>query len=238
MKRPGLEKTLSFLKDNLAIVLQVAAVVFIGLSFLIGRNPDYTDAAARNLSSRLSSRVEILEKYIARALEDTGSPWLDMEDLPEDMVIYRYKGDSLQGWCHQFPVGDDEIDTRALFHLAPTLNNSTSMPLADIGPQWSFCSIGPKWHLAKYEERGEYRAVAAMEVKNTAAASSVNGVNPALRLSDRFSVYPLSYSGGAEVLVAGVPMMKVIQENTQVPPLIPEVAHTPLQSAVPTLTPV
>ena len=63
MKLTG-HKIKSFLKNNLAIVLQVAAVVFIGLSFLFGRSSDYTDTAARNLSSRLSARVELLDRYM------------------------------------------------------------------------------------------------------------------------------------------------------------------------------
>ena len=222
MNRPGFKKVLRFLKDNLAIVLQVAAVVVIGLSILFGRSADYTDAAAKSLSSRLSSRVQLLEKYMDQALASPEDPWMNLEDLPEDMVIYRYRGDSLQAWCHQFPVNDDEIDTRSLFHMAPTLNNSWSMPLADIGEELSFRSIGPKWYIAKYKESDGYRAVAGLEVKNTNNTSSVNGVNPALRVSDRFSVYPLSYSGGAEVIVDGRPMMKVIQENAQVPPLMPD----------------
>lgn len=215
-------KIKSFLKNNLAIVLQVAAVVFIGLSFLFGRSSDYTDTAARNLSSRLSSRVELLDRYMQQALEKSDDPWMKLDNLPEDMVIYRYRADTLQSWCHQFPVSDDEIDTRSLFRLAPNLSNTWSMPLADIGPELSFRSIGPKWYLAKSMEGGEFKVIGGLEVKNTINSLSANGVNPALRLSDRFSVYPVNYSGGAEVTVAGQPMMKVIQENAQVPPLIPE----------------
>lgn len=215
-------KIKGFLKNNLAIVLQVAAIVFIGLSFIFGRSSDYTDTAARNLSSRLSARVELLDEYIQQALEKSDDPWMRLDNLPEDMVIYRYRADTLQSWCHQFPVSDDEIDTRSLFRLAPSLSNTWSMPLADIGPELSFRSIGPKWYLAKSREEGEFKVIAGLEVKNTINTLSANGVNPALRLSDRFSVYPVGYSGGAEVSVNGQPMMKVIQENAQVPPLIPE----------------
>ncbi|MBQ9184592.1 MAG: cache domain-containing protein [Bacteroidales bacterium] len=211
------------LKDNMAIVLQLAAVIFIGLSILFGRSSDYTDTAARDLSSRLSSRVKLLETYMEQALKGTDSPWMELEDLPQDMVIYRYMGDTLQSWCHQFPVNDDEIDTRSLFRLAPSLSNTWYMPLADIGKELSFRNIGPKWYLAKFAEEGKVRVVAGLEVKNTINTPSVNGVNPVLRLSDRFSVYPLSYSGGAEVSVDGQPLMKVIQENAQVPPLVPNV---------------
>lgn len=216
------KKISSFLKGNLAISLQIAAVFFIGLSILIGRSSDYTDTAARNLSSLLSSRVELLDNYIDKALSDTDNPWMDL-DLPEDMVIYRYKGDSLQAWCHQFPVNNDELYTRSLFQLAPSLSTNSALPLAEIGKELTFSNIGPKWYLAKRVEAGEFKVIAGLEVKNTINTPSINGVNPILRLSDRFSVYPLTYSGGAEVSVDGHPMMKVIQENAQVPPLVPNV---------------
>lgn len=212
-----------FLRDNLAIVLQVAAVALIVISFFFGRTSDYTDAASRSLSSRLASRLQVLDSYIEDAATDSRDKWMELEGLPEDMVIYRYRGDTLQAWSHQFPVADDDINRRGLFRLAPNLSNAWDLPLSSIDTVYSFRNIGTKWYILRYADAaGSSRIIGGLEVKNTVGASTVNGVNKRLKLSDRFSVYPLTYSGGAEVSVNGIPMLKVIQENAQALPLVPD----------------
>ena len=118
-----------FMKDNLAVVLQVLAVLIVVMSFLLNGGSDRTDTAARSLSSRISSRVQLLEQYMQQARIQSLNSWLSLEDLPQDMVIYRYTGDSLQSWCHQFPVADDEINASSTFRMAPTLTNSLDKPL-------------------------------------------------------------------------------------------------------------
>lgn len=211
-----------FMKDNLAVVLQVFAVLIVVMSFLLNGGSDRTDTAARSLSSRISSRVQLLEQYMQQARSQSLNSWLSLEDLPQDMVIYRYTGDSLQSWCHQFPVADDEINASSTFRMAPTLTNSLDKPLAEIDSVLSFRSIGPKWYIAKSIQDSKCRVIGGLEIKNTLNTTTVNGVSSELRLSDRFCVYPLSYSGGAVVQVDGKPMLKVIQENAQVPLMIPD----------------
>lgn len=213
-----------FLKDNNAVVLQGLAVVIILLSVLLGRSTDYTDRAARDLSSALTERTSLLENYMKRALLSDEDGWMKVEGLPEDMVLYRYEGDSLQSWCHYFPVSDDGIEDRSLFKIAPTLSSTGTSPLAEIGKELSFKNIGQKWYLTKCIEDSRFRIVAGLEVKNISSAAPGNGVSHFLKLSDRFSIYPLAYNGGAEVSIAGKPMMKVIQENAGVPPLVPDMA--------------
>ncbi|MBQ7467794.1 MAG: hypothetical protein IJS75_02905, partial [Bacteroidales bacterium] len=190
-----------FMKDNLAVVLQVLAVLIVVMSFLLNGGSDRTDTAARSLSSRISSRVQLLEQYMQQARSQSLNSWLSLEDLPQDMVIYRYTGDSLQSWCHQFPVADDEINASSTFRMAPTLTNSLDKPLAEIDSVLSFRSIGPKWYIAKSIQDSKCRVIGGLEIKNTLNTTTVNGVSSELRLSDRFCVYPLSYSGGAVVQV-------------------------------------
>ena len=57
-----------FMKDNLAVVLQVLAVLIVVMSFLLNGGSDRTDTAARSLSSRISSRVQLLEQYMHLAV--------------------------------------------------------------------------------------------------------------------------------------------------------------------------
>lgn len=221
-------KIRSFLKDKLFLVLQAAAIVLIALSFLFaGRKSDFADAAARSLSSHISSRLSVLDGYMKDVISQPHDQWPDVKDLPEDMVIYRYRGDTLKAWCHQFPIGEDNLDTRSLFHLAPTLGHDWVSPLTTTDTLWTYRLIGPKWYIAKYiDDASGYRVIGGLEIKSNMAAGTLNGVNKNLRLSDRFSVYPVTQTGGAEVVIDGRPMLRVNQENAQALPLVPATATT------------
>lgn len=219
-----MNKTESHILRRYAWVLLFAAAVVLACVSVFGRGgTDYTDAAARRVSQILEERMDILDGYTSSALEQDRDGWLDLEGLPEDMVIYRYVEDTLQSWCHQFSVDNDDISHRMIVQRFPDLRYNLVSPLTQVDTSVSFLNIGPKWYLTYCRTADDGTLViAGLEVKNSMDGATVNGVNPRLKLPDHFSLYPVSWSGGAAVSVRGRPLIKILQENAQANPMLPD----------------
>jgi len=211
------------IKRNLWVILFVAAAVLIAISGIANRGSDITESVARRVEKVVNARMDILDGYIQQAITQDHKKWLDLKGLPDDMVLYRYTRDSLQSWYNQFTVDNDDISNRMVFQRFINLRNNLISPLSDIDTTISYMNIGPKWYLTKAEIAPDgCKVIAGLEIKNTMQTSPVNGINGKLRVSDRFSIYPISYSGGATISVDGTPLMKIIQENAKVSPLMPD----------------
>ena len=204
------------------LLLFLAAVTLVAVSVRRSRAVDYTDTAARSLSSALARRMDILDGYMDRAMALDHSRWLDLEGLPEDMVIYLYAGDTLRSWCHQFSIDNDDISRRMVIQRFPNLRYNLISPLTQVDTAVSYLNIGPKWYLtySRTDEEG-CTLIAGLEIKNAMDGMTVNGVNPRLHLPDHFSLYPLSWTGGATVSVRGRPLIRIIQENASSNPFLP-----------------
>ena len=66
------------------------------------------------MSRKVEARMNLLDAYIEQALQGDPTTWMDLQGLPEDMVVYRYYADSLQSWANQFPLRNDDIHLRTL----------------------------------------------------------------------------------------------------------------------------
>ena len=131
--------------------------------------------------------------------------------------------DSLQSWCNQFSLDNDDIADRMVVQRFANLRYNLISPLAEADTTVKFMNIGPKWYLVKaLFGKGGSRIIGGLEIRNTLDSRSINGVNPKFRLSDRFSLQPISYSGGSVISVNGYPLMKIIQETTRVMPILPD----------------
>lgn len=199
----------------LSLVLFVASM----LGNDIGGN---TDKMARKTAERLGKRIEVLDHYIELAQETDIREQLRLEDLPEDMVIYRYMNDSLQSWCHQFTVTNDNIARRLVFQRLTNLKSKLISPLADVTDSISYMNIGPKWYIVKCAHTNvNVKIIAGIEVKNSLiddANRNNNGVNPKLKLPDRYFVVPLNNSGGSAVSIDGKPLFKIIYDTNSATP--------------------
>lgn len=212
-----------FRNDHRAYILPL--VLLAAVAFLVFRpREDLTEVAARHLSSRLSHRMEVLVSYMDKAIATPRGGWPEMKELPEDMTIYRYFGDSLDSWNHQFPLDNDELNTSQVFaNMASLRPNITSSPLSEVDTTIRFMSFGPKWYLVKAISDGAgSKVIGGLEVKNSSDGTTVNGVNRRLKLPDVFSLYPLHYGDGAEVKIGGRPLMKLIREGSPSAPILPE----------------
>lgn len=179
------------------------------------RTPGDTAAVARRAEKVLAVRLAKLEIFSEKALQQPSGEWLDLGKVPSDMVIYRYRSDSLQSWVNAFPQINDDIADRHPLSEVFTLRGSPRSPLAEVGEEWEYRNLGSKWYIvrSRQDEASGLMVVSALEVLNTLDTRSLNGVNSRLLVGDRYSVKPLSEDGGSEVRVSKVPVFKITYES-------------------------
>ena len=197
-------------------VLSVALALLIVSLLTNQKHPD-TTSMARELGVRVERRLAELDGYAARALAADSEEWLRIEDLPEDMVIYRYREDTLQSWVHQFPLRNDDIRPLTLVQRLGDGRGDATSPLSMLSSTLTYVNYGPKWYLARMEKSGPMTVIVGLEVVNELKSSTFNGVNPRFHLSDRYTVRPLTSSIGIPVVVNGEPLFKVSAETVTEP---------------------
>lgn len=214
--------TIDNIMRHIWILCVATAVVLIGVAVFGYRGPDMASVAARKFEKRIGSRMELLDRHMAEVMEGDHSDWAYVKGLPEDMVIYRYVNDTLQSWCNQFTLDNDDISRRTYVKRFMNLRYNIVSPLIEVGPETSYMNIGPSWYLVKcITDDNGCKVIGGLEIRNTQMGKALNRVNPKLGLSDRFAIYPITYSGGCPVHVDGIPLIKVMQENAKVMPMLP-----------------
>ena len=197
-------------RDYLSWGLLALSVVFLFFAVLAVGAPGDTGSAASRLERRLERRMAVLDGYARQALEEDADEWLDLSELPSDMVVYRYVNDTLKSWNNSFTVANDDITLRIVFpRLTNPMVNMTS-PLSFVTEKTSFMNLGQKWYLVKAFYRDEVEVIAGLEVMNSLDLRSSNNVNPRLHLSDEFSLKTLDTSCGSAVSIDGVPQFKIM----------------------------
>ena len=71
------------------MVLFSAAVVVLVVSLVSGNRRSNIESAAQELSEKIERRMSLLDRYIDVALHTDPDQWMNLEKLPEDMVVYR-----------------------------------------------------------------------------------------------------------------------------------------------------
>ncbi len=197
-------------RDYLSWGLLALSVLFLLFALLVSRAPGDTEYAATRLEHKLQKRMKTLDSYAARALGDDADEWLELAELPPDMVIYRYVGDTLKSWNNSFTVSNDNISLRIVFpRLTNPMVNLTS-PLSFVTEKPSFVNLGQKWYLLKALYADDVEVIAGLEVMNSLDQRSANNVNPRLHLNGKFSLITLDTSCGTPVSVDGIPQFKLM----------------------------
>ena len=197
-------------------VLSVA-LALLAASLLANQSHPDTASTAREMGRRVEKRLALLEGYATEALKADPDAWLRLEDLPEDMVVYRYREDTLQSWAHQFPLRNDDIRSRTLIQRLGDGRSNAASPLSALTSTLTYVNYGPKWYLARSIREGDLTVIVGLEVINELKSSPFNGVNPRFRLSDRYTVQPLTASVGVPVVANGAPVFKVAAETVSEP---------------------
>ena len=206
-------------RDRLAWALMLAAAFVLVWATAIDSSPGNTDQAARRVGKVLSHRMARLDGYMQKALDGNWTEWMELDNLPSDMVVYRYVDNVLQSWDNTFIVLNDDIRSRVLFQRLTDPNNNFTSPFSDIGEETTFLNIGQGWYLVKMFTRNECKVVGGLEVVDAMDSRSDNHVNPLLHLDDRFAVEPVSTNGGSTVSLDGRPVFNILQETLKSAPV-------------------
>ena len=200
-------------KDYTAWGLLALSMLILLWATTVNNTPGNTDQAARRVERVLEGKMAVLDGYIGKAVEGDKSEWMDLDDLPQDMVVYRYVNDTLQSWNHTFIVANDDISSRLVFQRLANPKNGLSSPFTELSDEVAFLNFGQCWYLIKTVTENGCRVIAGLEVMDDMDTRSLNRVNRSFRLNDKFSIKPLSTSGGSTVSVQGVPQFKILQDS-------------------------
>lgn len=197
--------------------LSLAVVLVLVSYFAVPSGKGLEEDVAR-LEKRIHSRQEILQEYVDIALETPVDEWLRFDDLPDDMVIYRYNADTLQSWANQFPVANDEVDVLTLWYRINHLNSRSlfSTPLAYLTEQEQYVNLGSAWYVVKVYRKGEVKIISGLLVKteylsnNTVLASRIN---PDLDVKRRIILTPVTFDEGLVVKGIGGGVLFSVRED-------------------------
>ena len=195
-----------------AVLITAAACVFVAASFFTGGRSN-VELAAEEMGAKVEKRIHILDHYIEKGLHADVTAWMELDGLPEDMVVYRYVEDTLQSWANQFPIRSDDIRPQTLVNRLGDSRSNFSSPLKDVSEELRYVNHGPKWYLEKKVQGDGCAIIAGLEIVNELQAGSLNGINRHFGTSQHYTVRPLSEGTGASVTVAGTPLFKLTEET-------------------------
>ncbi len=209
----------NFIKTKGYTILLGLAIVSLLLSILGNIGSANTDMVAKVIEKRVEKRIEKLETYVAVAVEANINEPLIFNDLPKDMVIYRYVNDSLESWNNQFNIFNDDISCKFLFNRLTGSHNQICSPIHEVEEHYTYLNLGPKWYIIKKISL-DYAThiIAGLEIKNDLIENpnkAENGVNNALKLSARYTVHPINDTGGTVVTLNDYPLFRIIFDGSQ-----------------------
>ena len=208
--------------EKVPVIFLLISLILFFLSLTVNRSTVNPDKFAATVEKRIAERMRILDRFASEALNSNQEEWLELKNLPKDMVIYRYEYDTLQSWCNQFPIINDNISSRMVFHTITSLKTDLISPLTKISDSPEYMNLGTKWYIVKSVSDGiKCRVICGLEIKDVSGTGSRSGnvINPMLRVPDKYDITPLSSSGGTPVYLNGKPVMKIVSETTREIPI-------------------
>ncbi len=208
--------------EKVPVICLLISLILFFLSLTVNRSTVNPDKFAATVEKRIAERMRILDRFASEALNSNQEEWLELKNLPKDMVIYRYEYDTLQSWCNQFPIINDNISSRMVFHTITSLKTDLISPLTKISDSPEYMNLGTKWYIVKsVSDEIKCRVICGLEIKNVSGTGSRSGnvINPMLRVPDKYDITPLSSSGGTPVYLNGKPVMKIVSETTREIPI-------------------
>ena len=204
-----------FIHKRLPLIGLVLSLVIFIISLTNNSGSASLRETAEKTGKRAAERIDALNEAIENTLS-LGAEEAEPEEIDKDLVVYRYVNDSLVFWNNQFPILNDDISRKMVFHRLSPMDSRIESPLGDVTREFSYMNIGTKWYLIK-SVKGNYNdlVIAGIEITN-----SLNEINPALRLSDPYSIHPLSHNSGIPVNIDGVPQFKITYDPTMHSPIL------------------
>ena len=218
IKKISTRVTLRHLRKLVPQTLFCVALILFSLSFI---NQDYGRRLSRQVShaeKALHKREKLAEHYANIALNDEQN-WVGFDDMPEDMVLYRYNCDTLQSWVHQFPISNDDTDVYPFAYRLQYLSNRNlfTTPLAYLGNGERYVNLGSAWYVVNtYVSKDRRIKVITGILINTeyAIANIPNSINPRLGIEKGFS--PVSLNNDANSVVysrSSEPLFSIVADT-------------------------
>ena len=180
--------------------------------------------ATSDTAEMVIERLSELNSAISKTLSSNPTSKSEPIEVEEDIVIYRYVNDSLVCWYNQFPILNDDISQKMVFHRLSPFDNRLESPLIDATSQLKYLNIGTKWYLVKAIDGTQNdKVIGGLEIKNDLIdqlSPSKNGINPNLKLDIPYSIQPLTHPEGSPVFIDGTAVFKVTYDATQYSPVI------------------
>ena len=184
--------TLSLASITLALLL---------LSYVVTPRVSSFVNSVNKLEERIQQRQALLEQYAVKALDNPVDEWLDLGNLPKDMVIYKYNADTLQSWANQFPISNDEVDVLSLWYRLhyQTSKSLYNTPLAYLGQQEQYVSLGSAWYVVKVYINGNVKLITGLLVKTEYLSNNsvlTSSLNSEFGIDKRLVLNPLTLDEG------------------------------------------
>ena len=205
------------IRQWVALAVMTVSVLLLLFSILAGQGHMDMESAAKELGKKVELRMDILDVFVSKAASQGVDDWMQLPDLPEDMVVYRYVDDTLQCWAHQFPLRSDDLRSLSMVQRLGDSRGFIVSPLSQAGEELSYKNFGPKWYLVKKVPCNGFSLIAGLEVVNELGNSPLNGINPRFRLNPRYSIQPISGSIGSPVSVYGQALFMISADTVTEP---------------------
>lgn len=205
------------MRNHIFVVLFSFAVILFGISFINQNYSHKMHRQVRKVENALHKREKMADHY-ARLAIDYESNWVGFDKMPEDMVLYRYKADTLQSWIHQFPINNDETQVYPFsYHLQYLSNrNVYSKPLAYIGDGENFVNLGSAWYVVNTHRSndGRIKVITGIKVMTEYPTSNIpDKVNPKLKMGKGIRAVSLNNDASSVVRSrSGEPLFSLITE--------------------------
>ncbi|MBR5856371.1 MAG: GHKL domain-containing protein [Bacteroidales bacterium] len=187
-------------KYRTTIACMATAFLFL-ISFLITPTRDTVEHDAVKLKRKIHYRQSLLEEYTKKALECPVDEWLNLEEFPDDMVIYKYNADTLQSWVNQFPIHNDDVDVLPLWHRLNYLNSKSlhSTPLAYLTEKEQYVNLGSAWYIVKVYKQERVKVISGLLVKTEYLSDNavlVSKLNPYFDIDRKLALSPFNIDEG------------------------------------------
>ncbi len=202
------KKVFGFIRKNIQLLTVLGMAVCFMLSALKGGHSGDFAGDAATLQKNLQKREALLDEYAYMALDIPENEWVEIADLPEDMVIYRYHSDTLQSWVHLFPFSNDELIEGSIYQVYRAEHyldgqSRFQYPFSYLSGREQFVCIGSSWYLIKSYIKDNLRVIAGLVIKTDrqiALALGKDVINSHLTKSEILDIQPLAFeSCGAEI---------------------------------------
>ena len=104
------------------ICLVLSLVIFILSLANIGGTGNLERVVSRT-EDKVEGRIKALDELIQSTLSTDPEAKNEPEEIDDDLVIYRYVNDSLVFWNNQFPILNDDISRKMVFHRLSPIDN-------------------------------------------------------------------------------------------------------------------